>query len=268
MRTLLVMALLMGCGQDAARAPEVCPPVEAPAIPADPPPQLPAIDPFTLMFITNTLVDDVVTTMYRASRRWTRPLYRIVFPIGPKLGPWPRLGDRGLEGLSAKQMASLPRLQRAFSGLQVVEAAGDLHILDREDVELATVVVTDGASHKVRVTGPGIETAHGLQIGSPLADVLTLPVHHRCETLWNTINSGLTSLGAIRCWVGRGEHFRYVVPLDPRPGPVGAPLGPPADAPDDEPFESAADVPADGPALERWIAASGRKIDLILWERE
>ncbi|MDX2089905.1 MAG: hypothetical protein SFX73_18765 [Kofleriaceae bacterium] len=265
MRTLVVLALV-GCGQEVARASqpaELCPPVAPPAQTLVEPTTPATFDWLIISIVANTFVSEIVTTTYRAARRWTRPLYRIVFPIGPKLGPWPRLADRGFENLTAKQMATPASLQRAFSGLQVVENHGDLHILEHDDTMLADVGVTEGASNTVRIEGPGIETIHGLQIGSPLANVLKLRVPHRCETIYHPIHSGLDVHGAVRCRVGRGAHFRYVVQLRRTLPPV-ADATPELAAMCRGPLET---VPDDGPELERWIETSGRKIDLILWER-
>lgn len=251
MRKVLIVALI-GCGQDVARGPAPAPQVQTPSVDATAPLVL---DAFTFRLLGALFVDEVGGTTYRASRHWTRPLYRIVFPIGPKLGPWPRLTERGFEGLTATQMASPAVLRKAFTGVQVVDDEPQVHLLDADDKELVKLYVDDGRASTVTVYEAGIETVHGLRVGAPLAEVLTLREPHRCQQIGQPSTSGTRVYGAIRCWVGRDERLRYAVALEPRP--FG---GSPFDRPTD-------DIPGDGPALDRWIAASGRNIEMIIWER-
>lgn len=110
----------------------------------------------------------------------------------------------------------------------------------------------------MHIVAKGIVTEHGLSVSDPMAKVLRLKDHHRCETLWQIVDSGLSSYGFIRCWVGpEPARLRYVASLGERwsGGDLGGLI------------EHQPDPPSSEAALERWIASAKEPIviDQIIW---
>lgn len=155
---------------------------------------------------------------------------------------WPRLMEHGLEGMTANEMTSPAALVRALPGVRTESHATEQITLLAGNTELGSIDYEHAAATKVALVAPGIRTEHGLGIGSPIADVMKLTVRHRCEAISGYVDSFAVLHSAVRCWVGaKPARFRYVVTLENGVRP-----------PDD---------------VERWVAQSDQKIDLILWHR-
>jgi hypothetical protein len=112
------------------------------------------------------------------------------------------------------------------------------------------------------IEDPSIVTEHGLAVGMPLADVLTLKTRHRCELISGILSSAGPVHRVLRCWVGaEPAHYRYVSYLPDRPfANPEAQFGVQEELRGDDP-------PASGAALDTWIASSAQKIELILWRQ-
>jgi hypothetical protein len=173
-----------------------------------------------------------------------------VAPAPPPPKPtYPRLGEQGFEGLSATAMASPAALRQRFQGAAVDAHDGWIGMIDRDGAEIARVELAPDAStavigDRVSLRTPSMETSHGLRVGDPLRNVLDVHVRHWCETSAAGTESQVRVF--VRCWVGdKPARFRYVSFI------TDESLAP----------------PRDGKALDRWIASSKQRIDLVLWHR-
>lgn len=210
---------------------------------------------------SDAVVGGTVNTLIDALRAGTMPgraTFGVASVIRPT-GPWPRLGKHGFEGLSARTLRSEAELARAFPG-----ARADVDATSYDLYLGSTLVVRgwhggdDSGRKSVTIYEPGVTTVHGLAVGVPFKDVLTVKERRTCETRWQWVGEG-TRDGFVRCWVGSSPaRFRYVAHLTRH----GFSLGP---GPNLERDHSLPDAPKGGKDLDRWIATSGATIDMILW---